>query len=142
LQVKPGLCFLLRERNAAVVATAVIGDTDTGRAVAGAALRAAGLLGLTAAELALVLGLSPATVSRLRQNAGATRLTGKPYELALMFIRLYRSLDAITGGDDAVSRQWMRNPNQALGQPPAERIRTVEGLAHVVAYLDARRAPL
>ncbi len=125
-----------------MVATAVIGDTDAGRAVAGAALRAAGLLGLTAAELAIVLGLSPATVSRLRQGAGATRLTGKPYELALMFIRLYRSLDAITGGDDAVSRQWMRNPNQALGQPPAERIRTVEGLAHVVAYLDARRAPL
>jgi transcriptional regulator with XRE-family HTH domain len=115
---------------------------DAQRTVAKATLRAAGLLGLSGAEMAAVLGVSPATMSRLKSEAGATALSGKAYELALLFIRLYRSLDAITGGDDTVSRQWMRGHNEALGQAPADRIRTVEGLAHVVAYLDARRAPV
>ncbi len=115
---------------------------DLQRTVAKATLRAADMLGLTAAEMAAIIGVSPATMSRLKGEAAATALAGKPYELALLFIRLYRSLDAITGGDDGVSRRWLRGDNAALGGAPAERIRTVEGLAHVVAYLDARRAPL
>ncbi len=107
-----------------------------------ALLRAADLLGLTAKELAPVIGLSEATLSRLRRAPEPRQVAGKPYELALLFIRLYRSLDAIMGGDDAASRSWMRNPNVALGGVPVERIRTVDGLTHVLAYLDARRAPV
>lgn len=105
-------------------------------------LRAADLLGLSAKELATVIGLSEATLSRLKHGQGAGSLSGKAYELALLFVRLYRSLDAITGGDDAVSRRWLRAENSALGGVPAERIRSIDGLAHVLAYLDARRAPL
>ena len=37
---------------------------------------------------------------------------------------------------------WLRVENLALGGVPAERIRTIDGLTHVLAYLDARRAPL
>lgn len=115
---------------------------DGERVVASAALRAAGLLGLTGRDLSDVLGLSEPTLSRLRKGGEATRLSGKAYELALLFIRLYRSLDAITGGDDSVSRRWLRGENSALGGRPIDRIRTIDGLAHVLAYLDARRAPL
>lgn len=111
--------------------------------IAKALLRAADLLGVTARELSRVVGVSEATLSRLKRNpSDAGRLAGKPQELALLFIRLYRSLDAILGGDDAAARRWMRAENTALGAPPLERIRTVDGLAHVLAYLDARRAPL
>ena len=66
----------------------------------------------------------------------------KPFELAALLVRLFRSLDAIAGGEDAVVRAWMRNPNAALGGAPMERIVTVSGLVDVVAYLDARRAVL
>lgn len=115
---------------------------DRRATVAKAMLRAADLLGLTARDLAAVVGVSEATLSRLKHGAGAAGLSGKAYELALLFVRLYRSLDAITGGDDAVSRRWLRAENAALGGVPAERIRTIDGLSHVLAYLDARRAPL
>lgn len=115
---------------------------DEQTVVAKAMLRAAQLLGLTAKELAGVVGLSEASLSRLKQTPGSARLSGKAYELALLFIRLYRSLDAITGGDDAASRHWLRAENSALGGVPAARIRTVDGLTHVLAYLDARRAPI
>jgi hypothetical protein len=112
--------------------------------IAKALLRAADLLGISSKELSRVVGVSEASLSRLRRDPAGRhgRLSGKPYELSLLFIRLYRSLDAITGGDDRASRQWLRADNSALGAAPIERIRTVDGLAHVLAYLDARRAPV
>jgi len=115
---------------------------DRQATVSKAMLRAADLLGLSARELSPVIGLSEATLSRLKHGQGLSGLSGKAYELALLFIRLYRSLDAIAGGDDALSRRWLRTENTALGGIPAERIRSIDGLAHVLAYLDARRAPL
>ncbi|MBZ9602470.1 MbcA/ParS/Xre antitoxin family protein [Phyllobacterium chamaecytisi] len=111
--------------------------------VSKALLRSAELLGLTARELSTVVGLSEPSISRLkRSESSGGPLTGKSYELALLFIRLYRSLDAIVGGDDSVARQWMRTDNTMLGGKPLNRIKTIDGLAHVLAYLDARRAPI
>jgi transcriptional regulator with XRE-family HTH domain len=97
--------------------------------VSKAMLRSADLLGLSARELAMVVGLSEATLSRLKHGQGTGSLSGKAYELALLFIRMYRSLDAITGGDDSVSRRWLRAENAALRGIPAERIRSIDGLA-------------
>jgi hypothetical protein len=57
-----------------------------------------------------------------------------------LFIRLYRSLDAIVGGDGAVARSWLRNDNTVLGGKPVDLMRTIAGLMDVIAYLDARRA--
>ncbi|GGA80372.1 hypothetical protein GCM10011491_04590 [Brucella endophytica] len=116
--------------------------SDRVAVVAKALIRAADLLGVSGKELAVIVGLSEASLSRLKRGGGDTALSGKPYELALLFIRLYRSLDAIMGGDDAAARQWLRADNTALGGKPLERIKTIDGLAHVLAYLDARRAPL
>jgi transcriptional regulator with XRE-family HTH domain len=110
--------------------------------VSKALLRSAELLGLSAKELSTVVGLSEPSISRLKRSEGAGPLTGKSYELALLFIRLYRSLDAIVGGDDNVARQWMRADNTMLGGKPLNRIKTIDGLTHVLAYLDARRAPI
>lgn len=104
-----------------------------------AALRAAKRLKLTNRELAGVLGVAPATVSR----AGAGRplpAEGKALELAALFVRLYRSLDAIVGGDDATAAAWLRAENTALGRRPVDAIATVGGLTDTLAYLDARRA--
>ena len=107
-----------------------------------AAIRAADSLGVTAKMLAAVIGVSEATVSRMRKGEFALEHGSKPFELAVLFIRLFRSLDAIVGGDEAVARAWLKNTNTALGGTPAEKIRTVSGLIDAIAYLDARRAPL
>ncbi|NNC00932.1 DUF2384 domain-containing protein, partial [Corallococcus exiguus] len=66
----------------------------------------------------------------------------KAYELAIMFIRLFRSLDAIVGGDASVASAWFRHHNTALDARPVDAVQSIAGLTHVIDYLDARRAPL
>ncbi len=111
-----------------------------GRVLAKAAFRAAAALGLKQAELARIIGVSEATASRMRD--GGFALAGKPFELAACLIRVYRSLDAITGGDAASMRGWMAAANRDLGAIPRVLIGEVTGLVAVLDYLDARRAPL
>ncbi|HEX6588054.1 MAG TPA: MbcA/ParS/Xre antitoxin family protein [Longimicrobiales bacterium] len=106
-----------------------------------ATLSAAARLGLRSRELAAVLGASEASVSRLK---GARMLdpASKEGELALLFLRLFRSLDALMGGDETRARAWLRAENLHLGGVPADRMRSVEGLIDVVQYLDAMRGRL
>jgi uncharacterized protein (DUF2384 family) len=106
--------------------------------VAKAALRAADRLDVTNKLLAKILGVSEATISRMRR--GEYPLENKPFELAVMFVRLYRSLDAVIGGDDAVAKTWLRNKNSALKEAPIDLVQSVWGLTEVIQYLNARRA--
>ena len=105
-----------------------------------AVVRAAERLDVTAKSLAAVLGLSEATLSRMRRGDLLLEAGTKPFELGILFIRLFRSLDAIVGGDETVARSWIGNFNTALDGRPVEKIKTVAGLVDVIAYLDARRA--
>ena len=105
-----------------------------------AAVRAAERLGLSNRALARVLGLSEATVSRMGTGSYLLKTGEKPFEVALLFLRMFRSLDTLAGGDERVSRAWLRNENLALGGVPAARIETLTGLIDVVGYLDADRA--
>ncbi len=109
--------------------------------VAKAALAAADRLGLTNRHLSAVIGLSEASVSRMQRGRGVDP-ESKEGELALMFVRLFRALDALMGGNDAQSRAWLHAMNDHLGGVPADRIRSVEGLVDVVQYLDAMRGRL
>ena len=105
-----------------------------------ATLRAATQLGLTNKLLATVIGVSEATVSRMRGGDYTLQRGQKSFELAVLFVRLYRSLDAIVGGDDAVAGSWLKNRNTVLDAEPLALIQTVPGLMNVIQYLDARRA--
>lgn len=111
-----------------------------GAVITKATLRAADLLGITAKVLSSIIGVSEATVSRMRKQEFALDAGSKPFELAVLFVRLFRSLDAIVGGDEPIAREWLRNENTALGAVPLEKIVTIAGLVDVIAYLDARRA--
>lgn len=111
-----------------------------GLVVTRAVLRAAARLGLTNKAAARVLGVSEATVSRMGSGAYLLAPGDKAFDLGVLFLRLFRSLDAIVGGDEQVARAWLRNPNEALGGTPMALIESVPGLVNVVAYLDARRA--
>jgi transcriptional regulator with XRE-family HTH domain len=105
-----------------------------------AVVRAAALLGLTQSALAEVLGMSPATASRLVGGSYMLQPTRKrEWEFALLFLRLYRSLDAIVG-NERDAQTWLRNENHALGQRPLDLIRSAEGLVRVLQYLDASRS--
>lgn len=104
-----------------------------------ATVRAAEHLDVRQAQLARVLGLSAATTSRLAAGSWLLPQDSKSWELATAFVRLYRSLAAITGGKAQAMRDWLHSANDAVGGQPAERILTAEGLFHVVQYLDAAR---
>ncbi|PWE32075.1 transcriptional regulator, XRE family protein [Maritimibacter sp. 55A14] len=112
---------------------------DPGRVMAKAAFNAGRELGLTQREIAAAIGVSEATVSRMRD--GGYALAGKPYELAVCLVRVFRSLDAIAGGDPDTIRGWMRHDNADLNGVPRALIATAPGLVSVMAYLDAARAP-
>lgn len=105
-----------------------------------AVVNAADRLGISAKRLSLILGLSEATVSRMRRQDYSLARDSKSFELAILLIRLFRSLDAIVGGDEAVARQWLLADNRALDAAPIDRIASISGLTDVLAYLDARRA--
>ena len=105
-----------------------------------AALRAAEQLGMANKSLAAVIGVSQATVSRMRSGAYTLQRGQKSFELATLFVRFYRSHDAIVGGDQEVARAWLKNPNTALASAPLTLIQTVPGLMNAIHYLDARRA--
>jgi uncharacterized protein (DUF2384 family) len=123
-----------------VAKTAARTAATDGAVTTRAALRAAALLGLSNKALARIVGLSEASVSRMGTGSYVLAPGDKAFELAVLFVRLYRTLDALVEGEDAIARAWLRNPNTALGDAPIALIQTVPGLVNTLAYLDARRA--
>lgn len=116
-------------------------QVDPGEVLAKATVRAAGLLGLNGAALARVIGASEATVSRIVRGERSLPPDSKEGELAALVVRLFRSLDAMVGNDEAQRLAWMNSHNQALNGTPRELILKAQGLVTTLAYLDAMRAP-
>lgn len=114
-------------------------DPEPRRILTGAVLRASALLAITQSNLAQILGLSPSTVSRMANGAYALDDQKKEWELGALFVRLFRSLDAVIGSNDSAARAWLNGQNSGLIGRPSELIRSTEGLVRVVQYLDAAR---
>lgn len=111
-----------------------------GAVVTRALLRAAGRLEVPQKAVSRIIGVSEATVSRLQAGRLSLAPGEKPFELAVLFIRVFRGLDAMLGGDEPSARAWMRAENLALGGEPLTLVQSVTGLVDVVHYLDSRRA--
>lgn len=105
-----------------------------------ATVRAADALGLSGSELGRIIGVSNATISRYRSGNSELRPESKTGELALLLVRVFRSLDPLVGSDSDMRKQWMKARNRALGAIPAELLRSPEGLVRTLAYLDGMRA--
>lgn len=103
-----------------------------------AVTRAADHLDIQRSVLAKVLGVSAATVTRLYSGAYRLDQKRKEWELALLFVRTFRSLDSIVS-EQGTARQWLASNNQGLNGRPVDLISTTEGLVRVVHYLDASR---
>ncbi len=109
------------------------------RVLTGAVLRASALLEITQSSLAQILGLSPSTVSRMANGTYTLDTQKKEWELGALFVRLFRSLDALIGSNDAAARGWLNGENHGLIGRPIDLIRSTEGLVRVVQYLDSAR---
>ena len=120
-------------------AAATEGEAATlGKAVS----RAGELLGLSQQSLATILGVSRPTVTRLvRGRYALSRHRAHEWEMATLFVRLFRSLDALVGHGET-ARAWLNGPNTDLGARPFELVLSAEGLVRVLHYLDAHRGRL
>ena len=108
-----------------------------------AALRAAAVLDVPQRTLAEIIGVSASTISRAASANAPLDPHSKAGELAKLWIRVFRSLDAIVGSNDAAARAWLTSANAAFGgAKPLDRLRSAEGLIHVLHYLDSARARL
>src|SRR6516164_1660934 len=85
------------------------------RTLTKAIVRVAGQLGLAQAELGKVLGVSASTVSRMFKHEWLIPENDKTWELAAMLLRIFRSLDALVGGNEHHVREWFHAENTHLG---------------------------
>ncbi|MBE0365733.1 hypothetical protein PULV_b0378 [Pseudoalteromonas ulvae UL12] len=91
-------------------------------------------------EKCAIIGVNPSTLSRNQQKGFAPQ--SKTGELQLQFIRLYRSLYAISGGDSAFMQHWFRSNNKALNAIPSHYVCSIVGLINTNEYLDAMRGKI
>lgn len=103
-----------------------------------AVARAAERLNVSRSQLAKILGVSPSTVTRLYAGDYQLEQHRKEWEFALLFVRMFRSLDSIVG-EESTARKWLNSDNRGLNGRPLDLINNTEGLVRVVHYLDASR---
>jgi Protein of unknown function (DUF2384) len=108
--------------------------------VSKATLRAAERLRISSRILAAIIGVSEPSISRMRKGEFTLVPGEKPFELGVLFVRLYGSLNALVSGDERAARAWLHAENTALGGIPMELIQNITGLVNAIQYLDARRA--
>lgn len=104
-----------------------------------AAQRAAERLDLTSDGLAAILGVSTPILSGLINGDLDVRKYSLATRRAAFFIRIFQSLDAISGGDPQVAQSWLMNENLALAGRPVDHLRSVAGLMRVMTHLDNHR---
>jgi hypothetical protein len=107
-----------------------------------AVARVADLWQLTNGTLGKIIGVSGPTASRLRAGQRTLERGTKPFELAQYLVRLFRSLDSLTGSDDVSSISWLHAENRDLMGRPIDLIQTIKGLTEVASYVDDFRAPV
>ena len=104
-----------------------------------ALLRGAQQYGVSTEELFQVVGVREGTLKALRRGSRELVLHDKQVELALLFLRVFRSLDVLVGGEDKQAAQRLRAHNHPLRGVPVDRMKGIEGLVRVAEYLDAMR---
>ncbi|OAO00726.1 hypothetical protein A8B75_17605 [Sphingomonadales bacterium EhC05] len=95
---------------------------------------------LSNVKLSSVLGLSEATISRLRTGKTFLDPASKSFETGQFLVRLFRSLDALMGSDDDAAKSWLASHNLDLEARPIDLIDSFKGLLTVCDYVDAHRA--
>lgn len=122
-------------------ASAVAPASDRQRVLTQAVIEAARRLEMGPTEIKGVIGTSQPTASRLLNGKYFIADGTKEWELSACFVRLYRSLSSVVGGNDELARAWLKSPNRAFNeQKPLAAIKRIDGLLYACEYLDAHRA--
>ncbi len=123
------------------MSNAVVQQADAGL-VTNAFIEAGRELGMTLGQLAKVIGVSESAMKNYSRGSADIN-SPKDQELSLGFIRVYRALFAVLGGNREQMQHWMHTPNRHLNQQtPAALATNYQGLAELNVYLDAMRGRL
>ncbi len=96
----------------------------------------------TGKDLSHIIGISESSATRLNQGKKFISPHTKEGELALLLIRLYRSLNAMVGNNHEKARAWLNANNNYFQKKPIDELKTIPGLIGVLHYLDAMRGKL
>ena len=97
-------------------------------------------LGISRDQASLIVGVDKTTLTR-NKTRGFDPHT-KTGELCLQFVRVYRSLFAIAGGDVRFMKHWLNTYNKTLYGEPLALMFSILGLIQVNEYLDAMRGKI
>jgi len=113
---------------------------DKKRVLTKALVRMVERLALSRRELSAIIGQSESSLSRLftKEDYSLDPLS-KEGQLAILLLRLFRSLDTLFGGNAEQCQLWLKSENEHLNAKPIELIQSIEGLVGTVQYLDAMR---
>ncbi len=98
-----------------------------------ALLNAGKYLGLSKAEIGRIIGKDRTSLGR------GVDPDSKSGELALLLIRVYRSLYVLVGGQPEDIKHWIKTDNLHTQGVPREQLQSIQGLMVVLEYLDAMR---
>ena len=116
-----------------------VSDRDS-RILGEAVSRAANYWKLSDQTLGNIIGISRTSALRLHDGNFKLKRGEKSFELGQYFVRIFRSLDAIMGSDDAASISWLKSPNLDLGGRPIDLMQgSITGLFRVADYIDGYR---
>lgn len=97
---------------------------------------------LTGKDLSKIIGISESSASRLSQGTKLISPQTKEGEMALLLLRVYRSLNAMVGNNHGKAKLWLNSQNKYFRNKPIEEMKTITGLIGVLNYLDAMRGKL
>jgi hypothetical protein len=106
------------------------------RLVSTGLIQAASDLKLSGSNLARILGLSEATVSRLKNGTWTLQKDSKSYEIAMVFLHVYQRLKSVMNGNSHRMRAWLHARNEDLGSSPVSLLNKLQGLFQVLFYLQ------
>ena len=97
---------------------------------------------LSGKDLSTIMGISESSATRLNQGKKIVSPNTKEGEMALLLLRLYRSLNTLVGNNHHKAKAWLNSANTYFKAKPIDRIKTITGLVDVVNYLDAMRGKI
>jgi hypothetical protein len=105
-----------------------------------AALESLKQLGLSPAESALVLGITPTQFTSLKKGERTVDGYSGEAERADMVVRVVKRLSTLLDGGESAWRSWIRRQNPDWSSAPLDLMRQREGLAKVTTFLERTHA--
>ncbi|MDF1677317.1 MAG: DUF2384 domain-containing protein [Legionellaceae bacterium] len=116
--------------------------SDKAQTLTKALLRMADFWKLSGKDLSEIIGISESSATRLHQGKKFISPNTKEGELAILLLRIYRSLNALVGNHHDKAFAWLHSHNTYFNNQPIHALKTVQGLVFVLNYLDAIRGKL